>query len=177
MLCLQGMVTVVKAASNNFKLLTEIGRQTFIESHGHSASEADIAAYIQEKYTDAISLNELNDTKALYYFLYKNEKAAGYSKLILNNNQPNILEYPVAKLERIYFLKEYYGAGFGNMLLQHNIDLALQNGQKGIWLYVWKDNHRAFNFYTKNGFEIIGTHDFKISETHSNPNYQMLLRF
>ena len=46
-----------------------------------------------------------------------------------------------------------------------------------MWLYVWTENHRAVNFYNNLGFKIVGEYDFKIFETHSNPNHQMLLSY
>jgi ribosomal protein S18 acetylase RimI-like enzyme len=82
-----------------------------------------------------------------------------------------------AKLERLYLLKEFYDKKLGNALFQFNCDLAKQHSQKGIWLFVWTGNHRAIRFYDKAGFKIIGSHNFKISEDHSNPNHQMLKQF
>lgn len=38
-------------------------------------------------------------------------------------------------------------------------------------------NHRAVNFYLKTGFQITGSYDFKLSDTHSNPNHRMLLLY
>ncbi len=46
-----------------------------------------------------------------------------------------------------------------------------------MWLFVWKENQRAVNFYDKAGFKIIGNYEFKLSKTHSNPNYQMFLKY
>jgi ribosomal protein S18 acetylase RimI-like enzyme len=83
----------------------------------------------------------------------------------------------LAKLERIYLLKEFYDLKLGSALFNFNVDLSKQNNQMGMWLFVWKQNLRAVNFYKKNRFAIIGSYNFKISETHSNPNYQMFLKF
>ena len=58
-----------------------------------------------------------------------------------------------------------------------DIDLSKQNNQAGMWLYVWKENERAVNFYIKNEFVITGSFDFKISDTHSNPNHLMFLKY
>jgi ribosomal protein S18 acetylase RimI-like enzyme len=46
-----------------------------------------------------------------------------------------------------------------------------------MWLFVWKENQRAIHFYKKAGFHIIGSYDFRLTETHSNPNHQMLLKY
>jgi ribosomal protein S18 acetylase RimI-like enzyme len=63
----------------------------------------------------------------------------------------------------------------GQQLLDFNINLIKENNQAGVWLFVWQENERAINFYIKNGFVVIGSFEYKISENHSNPNYQMLL--
>ena len=62
-------------------------------------------------------------------------------------------------------------------LFKFNMEFAKQNNQKGIWLAVWIENKRAINFYLKMGFKKVGKFDFKISETHSNPNHILYLKF
>ena len=54
---------------------------------------------------------------------------------------------------------------------------ARKNNQAGLWLYVWTGNDRAIAFYKKKGFKIIADTEFKISPTHSNPNYWMYYQF
>lgn len=171
------MVTIVKANKDDAALLADIGCKTFIESHGHSAPAADIDAYVAAKYTSTILQQELSDPGNIYHILYHGQQAAGYSKIILNSPHPDIPEPNITKLERIYLLKEFYQLKLGYQLLQFNIDLSKKNNQAGIWLYVWKKNHRAVNFYLKTGFQITGSYDFKLSDTHSNPNHRMLLLY
>jgi len=171
------MTSIVKASEKDSALVSEIGRDTFLESHGHSASPEDVSNYVAEKYSEAVLRQELSDPKNIYYIIYHDKRPAGYSKIIFNLPYENSPVQNIAKLERIYLLKEFYDLKLGMELLQFNIELSKKNDQAGIWLYVWKENPRAVNFYIKAGFEIIGSHDFKISETHSNPNHQMLLRF
>ncbi|MBL7722914.1 MAG: GNAT family N-acetyltransferase [Chitinophagaceae bacterium] len=170
------MVTIVKATTNDAALLADIGRISFIESHGHSAPAADIDAYVAAKYTPTILQQELSDPGNIYHILYHGQQAAGYSKIILHSPHPG-MQQNITKLERIYLLKEFYQLKLGYQLLQFNIDLSKKNNQAGMWLYVWKENHRAVNFYIKAGFQIIGSYDFKLSETHSNPNHRMLLLY
>lgn len=170
------MTSIVRANEKDFLLLSEIATLTFIESHGHSASAEDIHNYIIEKYSLDAFKDELNDEKNIYFIIYHNDHAAGYSKIVFNSPYANSPINDIAKLERIYLLKHFYNLKLGQELFQFNVDLSKTNGQKGIWLYVWKENQRAVNFYKKNGFVITGSHDFKISETHSNPNHQMFLR-
>lgn len=169
--------SIIKAGPNDAALLTTLATTTFLQSHGHSAPAVDINNYIAEKYSLAVLTEELNDAENIYHIIYHEDKPAGFSKIVFNYPYENSPAQNVAKLERIYILQEFYNLKLGLALFQFNMELAKQNQQTGIWLYVWKENARAFNFYTRAGFKIIGSHDFKVSATHSNPNHQLLLSF
>jgi diamine N-acetyltransferase len=171
------MTSITRANENDAPQLTELAKTSFLESHGHSAEPADVNAYIERTYTTGILRNELADPTNIYYILYYNERAAGYSKIILNSPYENSDEQRITKLERLYLLKEFYGLELGMALFEFNLNLMKENDQKGVWLYVWKENQRAVDFYKKNGFVITGSHDFKLSENHSNPNHRMFLGF
>ena len=120
---------------------------------------------------------ELEDEKNIYHIIYNNNTPAGFSKIILNQAHPLIPLQNVTKLERLYILKRYYNLKLGAKLFRFNLLLSKENQQSGMWLFVWKENSRAIRFYEKKGFKIIGSHDFKISERHSNPNHVMYLEY
>ena len=171
------MTTIKKALLENSELLATLGHQTFIESHGHSATKTDIDSYAASNYTPRLLQVELEDEKNIYHITYNNNTPAGFSKIILNSPHPLIPLPNVSKLERIYILKRYYNLKLGAKLFAFNLNLSKENEQSGMWLHVWKENHRAIKFYNKRGFNIIGSHDFKISETHSNPNHIMFKEY
>ncbi|HMS35447.1 MAG TPA: GNAT family N-acetyltransferase [Ignavibacteria bacterium] len=169
------MISIVKAVPEDFGLIAEIGKTSFTESHGHSASPEEISKYINEKYVNNAVKAELINTENIYHIIYYNNQPAGYSKINFNEPHSNINEKNITKLDRLYLLKEFYDLKLGHELFKFNIELSKQNHQKGMWLFVWKENFRAVYFYKKEGFRIIGSYDFKLSETHSNPNHQMLI--
>ncbi len=171
------MNNIVKANLEDSKMLSKLAESTFIESHGNSASEQDIQAYIKSKYNEEVVRDELNDDRNIYHIIYYKNKAAGFSKIIHNATHPNINSTNVTKLERLYILKDYYDQKLGLELFKFNINLSKENNQVGMWLFVKKENERAIKFYQNAKFKIIGSHDFQNSETHSNPNHQMLLSY
>jgi len=171
------MNNIEKANEAHSELLAQIGKVSFIESHGSSAALQDIDTYISGKYTRDILKAELIDPKNIFHLIYYNKKVAGYSKIILNEKISTLDVNNITKLDRLFLLKGFYDLKLGFELLQFNIELSKKNNQVGMWLFAWKENHRAVNFYNKNGFEIIGSHNFALSETHSNPNYQMFLKY
>ncbi|MBK8551654.1 MAG: GNAT family N-acetyltransferase [Ignavibacteria bacterium] len=171
------MTSIIKAKEEDCKLLADIGKVSFIESHGSSAASSDIDMYVNDNYNSEILKEEISDRKNIYHIIYHDNQPAGYSKIIYNVPHSNIGIENVTKLDRIYLLKEFYGLRLGLELFNFNIELSRQNKQSGMWLFVWKENHRAVNFYKKTGFKIVGSYDFKLTDTHSNPNHQMLLMY
>jgi ribosomal protein S18 acetylase RimI-like enzyme len=171
------MTSIIQASIEHSELLGSLGKQSFIESHGHSASKEDIDSYIDRNYTPEFFQADLKDEKNIYHIIYNNTTPAGYSKIIINHPHSSITLSNVTKLERIYILKRYYNLKLGAKLFKFNLNISKENQQAGMWLYVWKENSRAIKFYEKRGFNIIGSHNFKISETHSNPNHVMYLEY
>jgi hypothetical protein len=83
------MTSITKAKTEDFQLLADIGRISFIESHGNSASEEDINMYVRSKYNYDVLKQELNDPECIYYIIYHDKQPAGYSKIILNATHSN----------------------------------------------------------------------------------------
>jgi len=171
------MTSICKAGEKDVSLLSSLATTTIIESHGHSAPAEDMNNYIAEKYTETVFKDELSDTKNIYHFIYHDNELAGFSKIVFNCSYEGSPIENVTKLDRIYVLRKFYDQKLGRQLFQFNVDLAKANGQAGMWLYTWVENTRAIRFYEKNGFRIIGSHDFHVSPRHSNPNHHMLLLF
>ncbi|WP_343330031.1 GNAT family N-acetyltransferase [Polaribacter staleyi] len=171
------MIKIVKVGIEYAELIAEIGKKAFLESHGHSASTEDIHNFISKTYNKGSISKEFENTKVQYHLIYLNDKVAGYSKIELSSSNKNINTINVTKLDRLYLLKEFYGQKLGAKLLDFNIELSKKNNQKGIWLAVWTENQTAIKFYTKIGFKIAGEYSFKLSETKSNPNHIMFLKY
>lgn len=169
------MISILKAQETDVAFLSEVGKKTFVEAHGHSAPKADIESYINEKYAIELIKAELSDPQISYHIIYLNGIPAGFSKISFDTRNANIPLEKVSKLDRIYLLKEFHGFQLAYELFQFNRQLSLEKNQKGMWLFVWVENQKAIAFYKKLGFQIIANYDFQISPTHSNPNHQMLL--
>jgi len=171
------MITIQRAAINDAQLITDIGIQSFHESHGHSGPPADIESYVSSTYNLKVVQDELRNPGKIFHVIYYSNQPAGFSKIILNGPHPLVKAKNVTKLEKIYLLKDFYNLKLGWNLFQVVINLSKEQKQTGMWLYTWTKNERAVRFYKKNGFGIIGETFFKISDSHSNPNYVMYLKY
>jgi diamine N-acetyltransferase len=170
-------MSLVRATESDCDTIASIGRISVAESHKGSSSEEVMNEFLENNYNKEAIRKELSDVNNIYYVINYNDQPAGFSKIILNAKHPNIVSENVAKLDRIYLLKEFQGLKLGHGLLNFNIEISRMNNQFGIWLYTWIGNERAVNFYLKAGFTIIGSHKYYVNETHYDVSHQMLLKF
>lgn len=168
---------IIRPSIKHASVLSELAGKSFVESHGHSASERDIQNYVSMHFNVDAFENELSDPANIYHLVIDNNLVVAYSKIRLNTPMPNRNEDGMCKMDRLYVLKSHTGKGIGKMLFDHNLNFAKTNKQLSFWLYVWTENQPALKFYKKIGFQNVGDTFFKISNTHSNPNYFMYLKF
>lgn len=171
------MISIKKAKKEDLKTLAEVGKKAFYVPHKDVIPAEIMSSYLSDSFSEETLLSEINNPNFKFYLLFKEDVLAGFSKIITNTVNENINEKNVTKMERLYLLEEFYGFGLGKKLFKHNLKLAKENNQKGIWLYVWIKNYRAIDFYHKMGFKKIAPYDFPISETETRPNDVMYLAF
>ena len=169
------MFKIQKPTIQDAKLLSKLSKEAFLVSHGHSAPKKDIETYVTNNFSIENFVIELENTENEYYVIYYKDKIAGFSKVIFNSKNECLKDLNITKMSRLYLLEEFYGLDLGTKLFNFNVSLAKENKQAGIWLAVWVENKRAIAFYKKMGFKDVGNFDFKISETHSNPNHILYL--
>ena len=169
------MFSITRATVKNTSSIATIGAIAVEEAHRGSCSAEDMNAFLEKNYNEMAVQEEICTEKNIYHILNYKDATIGFSKIVFNNTHSNINRDNIARLDRIYLLKEFYGLKFGFELLKFNIDLAKENYQSGIWLFTWIGNTRAVDFYHKAGFNIIGSHQFQVTETHYNEHYQMFL--
>ena len=75
---------------------------------------------------------------------------------------------PTAELSKIYVLPDHHGAGTSRLLMAAAIDAAKARGAAGVWLGVNQENERAQRFYTKSGFERVGTKRFLVGDRYED---------
>jgi ribosomal protein S18 acetylase RimI-like enzyme len=66
------------------------------------------------------------------------------------------------ELKRIYVLSKLHGRGLAADLLDAAIKHARTQNAPRLLLGTYEENHRAMAFYTKHGFETIGTRQFNV---------------
>ncbi|HHW00964.1 MAG TPA: GNAT family N-acetyltransferase [Clostridiaceae bacterium] len=144
--------------------LRELSCKTFGDTFGHMNTPSNMKAYLERAYNIDKLCGELSNSNSAFYFLYADEKLAGYLKLNEYKAQTDIFDPQSLEIERIYLLKKFQGKGLGSFLIKKAIDIANMRKKSYVWLGVWERNHKAISFYKKHGFYVIGTHPFIMGE-------------
>ena len=171
------MVSIVRLTTADTQILSQIGGKSLIESHGHSAPLEVMQEYVAKSFNFQTCCEELEDEMNIFYAVYYNNEPGGYYKIILDKPHPAVPLQSATYMERLYLLQSFYDQKLGQQLMQHALQLSKAAGEKGMWLNVWKENERALRFYQKQGFGNVGESEFRLTATHANPNWVMLLTY
>ena len=153
-----------KCKAEDFEVLRELSIKTYYETFAHLNTEEDMEAYLEEAFNVEKLTKEFNNTDSEFFFLYCDNKIAGYLKLNEAPSQSDINDSASLEIERIYVDGEFQGMGLGQFLMEQAISKAVKKKKEFVWLGVWEKNEKAIRFYKKNGFYEIGTHSFFMGE-------------
>ena len=156
------MIRIRLAGENDAELIAEISRRTFYETFAAQNSKENMDMHIAQYYATEKIQAELNDPLSIFFLAYDGDRLAGYAKMNEHvKEESKGLENPV-EIERIYSIKEMIGKGVGKKLMEKCLAIANERNKKTVWLGVWEFNYRAIEFYTRQGFEKFGEHNFPV---------------
>lgn len=158
------MVHIHQIGLQNIEQLQAIGKQTFAETFAESNSADNMAKYLEEAYAHDKLSAELKDPNSLFYFAINENEVIGYLKINFGNAQTELKDNTALEIERIYVTKAYHGKKVGQLLYDKAIEVAKEKKVGYVWLGVWEENHRAIQFYTKNGFVAFDKHIFELGD-------------
>ncbi len=133
------------------------------ETFAHGSSAEDAAAYLAEAYGPSGKLiADLTSGAARFRLALEGERIVGYVKI----NPPWLpdAEPGAIQLSQIYVTYDQHGSGVGRALLDWAIATARDESATALLLTVWEENHRAFAFYKKHGFDHIGDYAFAVGK-------------
>lgn len=153
---------IIRVTQKDVELLQEIAKRTFFDTFSAVNTEENMKKYLEESFSREKLLAELADTNSEFYFARHTNQVIGYLKLNVGQAQTELKEEDALEIERIYVLKEYQGKNAGQMLYEKALQIARKINAAYMWLGVWENNHRARQFYMKNGFVVFDKHVFKL---------------
>jgi diamine N-acetyltransferase len=157
-------IEIKRVGQNDIQQLQKIGRQTFSETFSAGNTQEDMETYLEEGFSLEKLTAELQHKHSEFYFASLENEVIGYLKLNFGDSQTELKDDKALEIERIYVLKEFLGKNVGQLLYLKAMQMASQADVDYVWLGVWEENHRAINFYKKNGFVAFDKHIFKLGK-------------
>jgi len=140
--------------------IEDIGQllQIYMQSYGEHYTYLWIdngESYIRSNFNFDRLNEEMSNPNSIYFMIYDGECAIGLIKLNINCAVQGFSADEALELERIYFIKEASGKGFGKEAINFVSNFAKQRNKSTVWLKAM-DTSAALDFYKKRGFQIIG---------------------
>jgi ribosomal protein S18 acetylase RimI-like enzyme len=153
------MIVYRDATPGDGPALDAMARAIWVETFGHSASPANIAAYLAASYgPDGALIRDLADPAYRFHLALDGDRIVGYAKLCapwLPDAEPG-----ARQLSQLYVASDQHGTGIGIALMDWTIATARGDGATALLLTVWEENARAARFYRRYGFVHIGDYGF-----------------
>ena len=157
-------IKITKVSLAQLVELQEIGRKTFAETFSSTNTEENMTTYLKEGFSEAKLTAELQNPKSEFYFATLNEVVIGDLKINFGHAQTEIQNQNAVEIERIYVKGDFHGKKVGQLLFERALAIAKNKKVDFVWLGVWEENHRAIQFYTKNGFVEFDQHIFLMGD-------------
>ncbi len=158
------LFVIEKVNESEVEHLQYISRQTFAETFSGSNSKENMDKYLKENLSIEKLSEELNNENSHFFFIKDGERNIGYLKLNMGPSQTELKDETALEIERIYVIQEYQGKKVGQQLYDKAIQVAKEKKAQYVWLGVWEENHKAIQFYNKNGFEVFDKHVFVLGD-------------
>ena len=155
-------ILVKKSSIKDLAQLQKIGISTFSETFAEHNTKEDLEKYLKESFAADKLIAELENPDAAFYFAEVDDTVIGYLKINFGNAQTELKDNKSVEIGRIYVLQAYHGKKIGQLLFNKAIEIAKEHQAHYVWLGVWEENHKALQFYKKNGFVQFDTHIFKL---------------
>lgn len=154
------MIEIKRAYLEDLITVQSISTMSFTETFLEINTPENMEKYVQENFNTAQLTLEISNPNSPFYIAFCDNEPVGYLKLNLGNAQTETVNDETIEIQRIYVLKAFHGKKIGQLLLDQAIKVAQEYRVDYIWLGVWEENHRALQFYAKNGFVTFDKHIF-----------------
>lgn len=157
-------VTVRHASADDINRLADLAARSFRDTFEKDNDPANVDDYLRSALTSKSVCSEFGEAHNIFLVacIDNNDALAGYAKLCIASEDPNIVDQSTVEIERIYADKLAIGRGVGAALMRACLAEAANLGCQAIWLGVWERNERAIRFYERWEFEIVGERQFTL---------------
>lgn len=152
-----------RARFDDGEALAALAERTFRDAFAADNSASDIEAYVREAFSREAIERELTMEGSVFLLASDADGSLmGYGKLRRQMPEASVGGDKPVEIERLYVDQRAIGLGLGAALMRALLEEAASRGFETVWLGVWERNERAIRFYQQWGFEVVGTHIFRL---------------
>jgi len=158
------LIDIKKIDRTSAEALSSLAKSIYVQHYAHIWLAGGMDWYMNE-YAYPISkiTNEIENKNCLHYIAYVNNEPVGYLKIIIDAAITDGDKNEGIELERIYIDVTSVNKGLGTYLMNFVFDIAKSYQKKYIFLKAMDTAQLAMQFYTKMGYELVGS--FRLSDT------------
>lgn len=131
--------------------LRSLSIESFSLAYARFNTQENMRNYLSENFSEEKLLSEINEGQIL--LSVQKDKVVAYAKLVAPYTDKIPKHHPL-EISRLYTDTTLIGQGIGKQMLAAIADEAQKRNCDSICLDVWQKNHRAINFYQREGFKI-----------------------
>lgn len=162
-----------RAGADDASALSLVASATFLETYATVLEGADLVAHCLKNTNADVFVRWTTDPATIVTIAEHEPGHApiGYTVLTVPDFPFEPRQSDI-ELRRIYILSQMHGTGLGAALMTRAREDAAAFQCQRILLGVYEHNYRAHAFYERQGFERIGSRQFKVGATvHDDPVY------
>ena len=157
------LIEIKKIDSTSAEALSILAKSIYVHHYAHLWLAGGMDWYINEfAYPVSKIKNEIENENCLHYIAYINNQPVGYLKININAAIEGGDKKDGFELERIYIDTTEVNKGLGTYLMNFVFDIAKSYQKKYIFLKAMDTAQLAMQFYTKMGYDLVGS--FKLSD-------------
>jgi ribosomal protein S18 acetylase RimI-like enzyme len=163
------MFQFIESSVQELALFRDISVKTYRETFEADNDPAEFANYLAEAFNPSALTALLDDPQYHVWMLSHEDKVAGYCALRDYPPSYSVIEgrHPI-EIQRFYVDSQYQGEGIGQRMMTFALEQTRVLSGDSVWLGVWEHNHKAQRFYGKQGFRVVGQHDFWVGNDRQN---------
>jgi ribosomal protein S18 acetylase RimI-like enzyme len=146
-------MTIKPCTKEDIQDMIQVLIQSYLEHYTHLWEDEGVN-YMKNSFNAAQLEEEMSNPNSVFYLIHDGQKYVGLVKLNIDSAVDAFPASTTLELERIYFIKEAAGKGFGKAAVDFVSNYAIQKHKRVVWLKAMQTSP-AVEFYKKRGFEVI----------------------
>jgi diamine N-acetyltransferase len=148
---------ILRATPSEATLIRTIGQMTYRQHYAHLWRPPAMEAWLDQQFAPQRLAQELASDRIHYYYAREGQQILGLMKLMFGIPMLPEKEQVGLLIEKIYFLREATGQGWGQQMLQLAVEQGQLYGEPFCWLCALQSSVRAVKFYQSQGFGIVAS--------------------